>query len=383
MKTAVMYGAGNIGRGFIGQVLHDSGYEVAFIDVNMEVVDALNAKKSYTQMIVSEKGCDEGIIDNVRGVDGRDADAVAEEIASCELMATSLGANVLRFVAGNIAAGIKKRAARGGSPLNILICENLMDSAKYLRGLLEPHFSADEMHLLDNTGLVEAVIGRMVPALTPEMQAGDVTKIAVEPFCELPVNKEGFRGEIPYVKYMIPFTPFSFYEERKLYIHNMGHAITAYFGYLKGYKYIYEAIADKDIYDRVRRAMSSVAAAISKFYSQDIAALNANVEDLLHRFSNKALGDLVVRVGQDPMRKLMPLDRFIGAINRCKSVGAPYEDILNAVAAALKFDYADDKTAPALQERLKTDGIEKFLSEYCALDSADINACIEFYNSLQ
>ncbi|MBP0990345.1 MAG: mannitol dehydrogenase [Oscillospiraceae bacterium] len=382
MKKAVMYGAGNIGRGFIGQVLHDSGYEVVFIDVNMDIVNALNSKRQYTQLIVSENGTKEVIIDNVRAVDGRIAEAVVDEIATCEFMATSLGANVLRFVAGNIAEGIKKRAAAGAPPLNILICENLMDAAKYLRGLLEPHFSGSEIDLLNNTGLVETVIGRMVPALTPEMQAGDITKIAVEPFCELPVNKDGFKGEIPYVKYMIPFSPFAFYEERKLYIHNMGHAITAYFGYLKGYKYIYEAIADKDIFARAQRAMTATAAAIAKYYNQDVNALNDNVNDLLHRFANKALGDLVVRVGQDPMRKLMPLDRFIGAINRCKSVGAPYGDILNAVAAALKFDCETDKTAPVLQEKIKTTGAAAFLSEYCGLDKDDVKACVEFYETL-
>ena len=113
MKTAVMYGAGNIGRGFIGQVLHDSGYEVAFIDVNMPVVEALNERKAYTQLIVDENGTREVVIDNVRAVDGRVLDNVADEIANCEVMATSVGAKVLRFIAPNIAEGIRRRAAAG------------------------------------------------------------------------------------------------------------------------------------------------------------------------------------------------------------------------------------------------------------------------------
>ncbi len=33
MKKAIMYGGGNIGRGFIGKVFAESGYEVVFLDI--------------------------------------------------------------------------------------------------------------------------------------------------------------------------------------------------------------------------------------------------------------------------------------------------------------------------------------------------------------
>lgn len=379
MQTAVMYGAGNIGRGFIGQVLHDSGYEVVFIDVNREVVDALNSNRRYPQVIVGDGKVRENIIDNVRAVDGNDVAAVAREIASCTVMATSVGANVLRFIAPNIAAGIKLRAEQGGSPLNILICENLMDAAHYLHGLLEPHLDAE---LLENTGLVEAVIGRMVPAPSPELQAGDPTRIAVEPFCELPVNREGFRGEIPHVEYMVPFSPFQFYEERKLYIHNMGHALTAYFGYLKGYELLCEAIADPAIASAAERAMLCVAGALSVHYGVDAAPLEEYVRDLLARFSNRALGDTVVRVGQDPMRKLKPTDRFIGAVNRCKSAGMQCPDLLKAVSAALLFRPEGDVSAAELQSRLSTEGAVGFLTGYAGLSEEDAAICKGYYEKL-
>ncbi len=166
MRRAVIYGAGNIGRGFIGQVFHDSGYEVIFIDINLAVIDALNYRGGYTLRVVGNDEDSDTFIDSVRGIDGRDAGAVADAIASADLMATSIGVPILPRIAGNIAAGLKKRAAApGAQPLNILLCENLMHAARHMRQLLAPHLEAN---LLDNTGLVEVTIGRMVPVPTAE-----------------------------------------------------------------------------------------------------------------------------------------------------------------------------------------------------------------------
>lgn len=383
MKKAVMYGAGNIGRGFIGQVFHDSGYEVVFIDVNTAVLDQLNKNQSYPHRIVSEALTEERLIDHVRGVNGNDVEAVAREIAECEVMATSVGANILKFVAPNVAAGIKKRAVLNGRPLNILLCENLMDAAAFFRSLLEQYFEGDEKKLLDNVGLVETSIGRMVPALSPEMQEGDCTRIFVEPYCELPVDAKAFVGSIPELKYIVPFTPFRFYEERKLYIHNMGHAITAYFGYLKGYTYIWEAIADPKIRALAADSMNNTAQALAKGYGVELSTLQDHVEDLLNRFTNKKLGDTVKRVGQDPLRKLKPSDRLIGAVGRCKQEGIGYDGILRGIAACLRFDNEADKSAVELQAQLRDKGVSAFLREYCGLPDEDAARCVDYYENIE
>ena len=52
---AVMYGAGNIGRGFIAQLFNLSGYETCFVDVNMDVVNRLNEEGKYP-LFITDKG---------------------------------------------------------------------------------------------------------------------------------------------------------------------------------------------------------------------------------------------------------------------------------------------------------------------------------------
>ena len=55
MKQAVIFGAGNIGRGFLGQLFFESGYEIVFVEAIESLVSRLNATGVYPLWIVSEK----------------------------------------------------------------------------------------------------------------------------------------------------------------------------------------------------------------------------------------------------------------------------------------------------------------------------------------
>ena len=222
---AVMYGGGNIGRGFIGALLSQSGYEVTFIDVAEPVVKSLQENRTYPVRYVSSNGHKDVWIENVTAVNGNDGGAASDVIAECDIMATAVGARILKFIVPNIVAGLRKRWANGAAPLNIIICENLMDANKVLEGMLKANLTEEECALFDETvGLVEASIGRMVPVQTEEMKDGEPMRVCVEEYGFLPVDKDAFIGEIPRIPSMVPYSPFDFYIKRKLYVHNMGHA---------------------------------------------------------------------------------------------------------------------------------------------------------------
>lgn len=319
---AVMYGGGNIGRGFIGALFSQAGYEVTFVDVADPVVDELNRRHSYPVRIISSEGYQDTIVTNVCAVNGKDTYATAKAICEADIMATAVGVNVLKFIIPNIIAGLRMRMEKGDAPFNIIICENLMDANKILEGMLLEHLTADEQNwFYRNVGLVEASIGRMVPIQTDEMKDGDPLRVCVEGYGFLPVDKDAFKGDIPGIDALVPASPFEFYLKRKLYIHNMGHATCAYLGGLLGLDYIYEAIDKDDIYIIVKNAMEESAQALSQKYGVSLNDILLHINDLLRRFTNAALKDTCMRVGNDPTRKLSPSDRLIGASTLAMEMG--------------------------------------------------------------
>lgn len=370
MKQAIMYGAGNIGRGFIGQLFSLSGYEVSFIDVNMAVIDRLNADREYPVYVTRGEEYERQPVKNVKGIDGKDVAAIAEAMADADLMATAVGVNILKFIAAPFAAGVKRRKEKGvTAPLNVIICENMIEADRYFASLVKEHLNEEECAYFDaHFALVEPSIGRMVPATPAEIAAKEPLAVCVEPYAELPVDKSAFKGEIPAVVNMVPFAPFDFYIRRKLFLHNMSHALTAYFGALKGYTYIWEAAGDTEIKLLALRALTESSRALSAAYGVDLGTLIDFSENLIERFENKLLGDTVERVGKDTARKLSAQDRFVGAARLCLQQGICPKNICAGLAAGLFFAPAGDTSSVAVAEKVKTLGVEKALCEVCGID---------------
>lgn len=312
--NAVMYGGGNIGRGFIGALMSQSGYRVTFIDVAEPVVKHLQEKQCYPIRYVSSQGFEDVLIENVTAVNGNDTEAASNAIAQCDIMATAVGARILKFIVPNIVSGLRKRWAVSDRPLNIIVCENLMDVNKVVEEMIKAKLTEEECVKFDETvGLVEASIGRMVPVQTEEMKDGEPMRVCVERYGFLPTDKAAFKGGVPEIKNMVPFEPFDFYIKRKLYVHNMGHATCAYLGDLLGLEYIYQSIDVADVRILVQNAMLESAMALSGKYGVPMENIVAHINDLLHRFTNAALKDTCMRVGGDPGRKLSADDRLIGS----------------------------------------------------------------------
>jgi len=370
MRKAIQFGAGNIGRGFIGQLLSRSGYEVVFVEVDPRVVDAMNAARRYPVRVVSELGASEDYVENVRAVDGRDREAVARELACADVAGTAVGAAALAAVAPSLAAGLSRRWAAGiEAPLNVILCENLAGADASFRTMVASSLGeADRERLGRLVGFVRASVGRMVPVMTDAMREGNLLRVWVEAYDHLPVDAEAFVGPPPPVVNMEPVAPFELYIRRKLYIHNLGHAAAAYLGALAGLRFIWEAVGDGRVLAATRAAMGESAAAIAVAHGADKAPLLEHAEDLLGRFANRALGDTIERVGRDLPRKLAPRDRVLGAVGLCAERGLPRRGILEVLAAALLFN---DPASTAVRDSIAAGGPRAVLEGLCGMGRGD------------
>jgi mannitol-1-phosphate 5-dehydrogenase len=368
-ELSVIFGAGNVGRGFLGQLLSESGYRVLFVDILEPLVRALAERGFYRLQLVTDESVQELEVQNVSALLATEKERVAEAVAECALAATAVGAAALPKVAPLIAAGLEqRRQKRPELPLNIIICENLKNAPGVLAGLLAQHLSEEgRRYLAEKVGLVDAVIGRMVPIIPPELAREDPTFIMAEPYKVLPVNKARFKGPIPQVVGMVAKDNFAAYVDQKLYTHNAGHAMIAYVGYCRGHKYGYEALEDPTVELLTTRALQEASEALIRKHGIPREEQYAHVEDLMRRFRNRRLGDTIFRLGRDPLRKLAPEDRLVGAARLVLETGGVPDALAWGVAAALLFDPPEDESAQRLQAMLREKGPEETLAHVSGL----------------
>ena len=364
---AIQFGAGNIGRGFIGAVLAQAGYQVVFADVVADLLDQINNRKQYTVHVTDTVSRDIVITDICAVHSGSEA-AVAE-IAGADIITTAVGLRILKFVAPAIAKGLAARMAAGEEkPLNIIACENGLKATSQLKeltfALLSPDVAAwAEKHV----GWPDAAVDRIVPPVRCEVPLD----VAVEEYFEWDVERSAFVGAIPAIAGMTPVDNLEAYVERKLFTLNTGHATAAYIGKMKGLGTIGESIADPAVFPVVKAVMQQSGEGLVRKFGFDHDAHFAYIEKILRRFSNPYLKDDVDRVGREPLRKLAPNDRLILPMLTARGFGLPYDKLLLAIGAALHFDNPADPQSVEMLAAIAAEGVAATVVKYTGLAADD------------
>jgi len=358
---AVHFGAGNIGRGFVGLLLHEGGYDLVFSDVSAALVEAINSASSYTVHEVGDGGVDKEVT-GFRAIDSSvDAETLVDEIATADVVTTAVGPTILKFVAPHIVAGLALRDP-SLAPLQIMACENAIGATDQLREHVIELAGDSWDALAARAVFANTAVDRIVPA-----QAGGGIDVTVEPFYEWAIERAPFGENPPHIPGAHFVDDLEPYIERKLFTVNTGHATTAYFGAQAGVDRISDALADPAIAAKVEAALEETSALLVEKHELDAAVQGEYRATILRRFRNPALPDTVWRVGRQPLRKLSRHERFVGPAAEAVERGLPVDALVAAMAAALEFSDAEDAQAVDLQRMLRELDAEAFTAEVTGL----------------
>lgn len=345
-KNILIFGAGKIGRSFIGQLFAKERYQIVFVDMDPLLVSELNRRGSYPVIIRGPEKEERLEIENVSAIHALEEDKVLEAFENADIIAVSVGKKALSAVARSIAEGLLEREKTcPGRILDIILAENMRSADQYLREILE-EFLPGSYPLDRQVGLVETSIGKMVPIMTSRDQEIDPLQLFAEPYNTLILDKKGFKGTIPPIKEFALKENMKAWVDRKAFIHNLGHATAAYSGYLLHPQaiYMYEILADPKVREFTRKVMEQSAGILLQVYPDEFTTtgLTHHIEDLLTRFQNKNLGDTLFRVGCDLHRKLGKDDRFMGIIRLAIEKNLPFDKILEALSMGFVFKAKDE-----------------------------------------
>ena len=338
-KKLVLFGAGKIGRSFIAQLFSRGGFEVVFIDINEKIIEALNRQRSY-KVVIKDINDKKLTVNNVRGVLSCNSEKVVEELVGSTIVAVSVGKSAIKHIIPLIAKGVIERYQKDNLPLDIIIAENMRNAGAYMLDELRKYLPVD-YPVNKMIGLVESSIGKMVPIMPQEEIEKDILQVYAEPYNTLILDKKAFKNSVPEIEGLALKNNMAAWMDRKLFIHNLGHAAAAYYGFYKcpDKKYIYEVLDNVEVRFFTLIVMEQAAEVLLREYPEEftMADLLCHIEDLVTRFRNKALGDTVFRVGSDLQRKLGKDDRVVGAIRLAQKNGCNYEKFLEVLVYGLQF----------------------------------------------
>jgi len=355
---AVHFGAGKIGRGFIGVQLSRSGYEVCFVCRSDKQIDLIKRKKQYSVVLANEAR-DTSVVKNITAVHITDDLLIHEQIPEADLVTTAVGASSLQHIAKVLAKGIEHRLKVHSRPLHVIACENAIGGSTQLKKHVYTHLPSELHGEADRLiAFPDAIIDRIVP----EGQYEDPLMVKVEPFYEWVVSRPALKEGFPGIQGVIYADSMDRFIERKLFTVNTGHCSLAYLGYLKNYPTIQEAMKDSAIRSQVQEVLGETGKLLITKHGFGEQEHQRYIQKTLERFANTQLTDRLVRVGRGPLRKLSHNERLVRPAMQAYSMGMEVPALASTMAAALHFDYEKDPDAVKLQALARQNGIESVIA---------------------
>ena len=354
MPTLVHFGAGNIGRGFIGQLFSVAGWEVIFVDVQEHMLQALNERGSCTVYEGGWRYENSITVSPVRGVDGRDAAAGrGDRRRRSRVHRRRLGA--LPHIA-KLARVLPNAWPIRAAPW---MCWSVKTGCRLQTSYAAPYSNKVAMTCAYSLIVCMAWCAPQLGAWFRQEMVRIYWILRSSLIAPCPLKKQPFVGIFPILPGLKAKPDFDLVLRQKLYIHNATHACLAYAGLAKGLVSVPDCMEDSELVERMRAVGSEVSAALAAAHgSEDNPAADieaeclAMVDDLCHRYQNRPLGDPLARVARDPVRKLSADDRLIGAARLCEQQGIKAQALAQHILLACTYAISDDEPQADLWARI-------------------------------
>ncbi|BDR55580.1 mannitol-1-phosphate 5-dehydrogenase [Xylocopilactobacillus apis] len=368
MKKAVHFGAGNIGRGFVGEILSENNFSINFVDVNDSLIDALSSRKSY-EIELADESHKHVVVENVSGINNaKDPQKVIDTIVEADVITTAIGPKILPIIAPLIAQGLDERLKTNKNPIDVIACENMIGASQSLKDdvykSLKNQGDADQY-----VGFPNAAVDRIVPAQNHD----DLLMVTVEPFHEWVVDASQMKNsdlKLEGVHYVPDLEP---YIERKLFTVNTGHATIAYMGHYLGYQDIKTAISDEKVLAQLHAVLAETGGLLIKKWKFDGSELESYQDEVVGRFMNPDLSDAISRIARTPIRKLGYNERFIRPIRETDKFDLPNEHLIDTVGMLLHYSEPSDEEAVELRKELdNAHDLNATIEKLTGLSSGDL-----------
>lgn len=360
-KSAVVFGAGRIARGFVGHLLGLDGYRTTFVDVDPELVSALNDAGRYTVHIM---GAPErsSVVEDVSAL-LPDSPDLAERLTNAEVVFVSVGGANLASVAKSLASGLLRRLDTTNDKLNIIVCENWPAAGRTLRDALAASWAdLGREFPVDRVGVAESTIMRSAVDASPEQLAADPLAKQSQDYWSLPVDEAALVTELRGPRHVEPVAGFANALQRKLFTYNGANAIISYLGMVAGHELLSEAANDPDIAEVARAFHHEIGAAMVRTFGFDQIDQDEYAARALAKFQDRSIVDPLRRQVRDPMRKLSHDDRLVGAALFTLSAGITPDNAALGIRAALEYRDESDPSAVEMAGLVAREGVPAALA---------------------
>jgi len=350
-RTAVVFGAGSIGRGLLGQLLAEDGFVPVLVEPVATLRRDLAAARAYTVRLTGRRPA-ASVVTGYDVLAPGDHDRLRAELAECLFAATAVGGPHLPEAAQTLACVVSERQ----TPLPLLLCENWPDAAGEMTRRLAGLGVGPE-----RVACVGVSVERMVRA--------DAGLNLLAESCEtLYVDGRAWPGRPPAIRGFEFVEALEPYYKRKLFTNNAGHALLAYEGARRGCTTLCQALAHDDVAVALHGLLAVASEALHRAWGLGREALAGHVHNLVtYRYANEALGDTVARVGRQPLRKLGPAERLTGLLRLVERHELDASPVYRVMAAALCYDDPLDAESVEMQRIIAGQGPGAVLESVCGI----------------